>query len=259
MNVLRWLVIFLGFLNSTAQVPDTPGTRRTMQKAEIFTSGFIDIINNGQVNASARFIRLNIGEPGKFSVPLSFYSGVSANEFSNPQTPAGKTNEHLVLNFINPMSGLVNVSIDGLRFFKRNTFITRTGFLYHFGEKVLTGYRQGEISDPQTGKPITFLNSFAAAGGYFQTGAWERNDAKNVGLFWLTIRYIGTYTNQKNLQNILPQIKTNGLYHGYCIGSGIEVNDLVNLKILYYKYLKKPEINYGLAIYQLSFNYAIKK
>jgi len=30
-------------------------------KPEILTSGFIDIINNGQVNASARFIRLFIG------------------------------------------------------------------------------------------------------------------------------------------------------------------------------------------------------
>jgi len=36
-------------------------------KPEILTSGFIDIINNGQVNASARFIRLFIGEPGKFA------------------------------------------------------------------------------------------------------------------------------------------------------------------------------------------------
>ena len=30
-------------------------------KPEILTSGFIDIVNNGQVNASARFIRLFVG------------------------------------------------------------------------------------------------------------------------------------------------------------------------------------------------------
>jgi hypothetical protein len=38
----------------------------TPYKPEILTSGFIDIINNGQVNASARFIRLMIGETDKF-------------------------------------------------------------------------------------------------------------------------------------------------------------------------------------------------
>src|SRR5688572_2650822 len=74
-------------------------------KPEILTSGFIDIINNGQVNASARFIRLFIGEPGKFAIPLSFYSGVSSNNFQNQQNAIGqRTNEQLVTNFINPLS-----------------------------------------------------------------------------------------------------------------------------------------------------------
>ncbi|MCY7290658.1 MAG: hypothetical protein LH615_00600, partial [Ferruginibacter sp.] len=57
-------------------------------KSEIFTSGFIDIVNNGQLNASARFIRLYIGEPGKFALPLSIYSGVSSNSFQNTQGPS---------------------------------------------------------------------------------------------------------------------------------------------------------------------------
>lgn len=259
MHLLRWLVIILSFKNSLAQLTDTLIKKHDLYKPELFTSGFLDIINNGQVNASARFIRLFIGEPGKFSLPLSFYSGVSANNFSNAQTPTGRTNDHLANNFINPLSGLMNVSIDGLRFFDKRSPITKTGFLYHIGEKVLTGFKQGNLSDPQTGTPITFLNSFASAGGYFQTGAWERNDAKNIGIFWLTLRYIGTFSHPKILQAILPEIETSGFYHGYSIGSGVEINDLFNLKILYYKYVKRPEIDYGQAIYQLSFNYSLKK
>ena len=38
-------------------------------------------MNNGQVNASARFKKLFIGEPSKISIPLSFYGGVSNNTF----------------------------------------------------------------------------------------------------------------------------------------------------------------------------------
>ena len=34
-------------------------------KPEILTSGFIDVVNNGQVNASARFIRLFIGSKAR--------------------------------------------------------------------------------------------------------------------------------------------------------------------------------------------------
>ena len=184
---------------------------KTLIKPEILTSGFIDIINNGQVNASARFIRLYIGEPGKFALPLSIY----------PK-------------------------------------LTRSGIIYHFGERILTGQKTGLTTNPATGKPVNFLNSFGITGLYFQTGAWERNDAKNVGIFWLALRYIGCYTNPSQIREFLPDIQTNGIYHGYSIGWGVEINKLVNIKVLYYKYKKKPEIEYSMPIYQFSFNYSLK-
>ncbi|HEY6062815.1 MAG TPA: hypothetical protein VIV35_04350, partial [Chitinophagaceae bacterium] len=142
---------------------------------------------------------------------------------------------------------------------KRSPKITKGGILYHTGVRILTGIRSGPITDPATGRPINFLNSFGSLGLYFQTGAWERNNAKNVGLFWFVPRYIGCYTYPGQLKEILPGIKTNGLYHGYSLGWGVEINNLVNIKVVYYKYIKKPEINYYLPIYQFSFNYSIKK
>jgi hypothetical protein len=231
----------------------------TSYKPEILTSGFFDIINNGQVNASARFIRLNIGEPGKFAMPLSIYSGVSSNNFQNQQSPGfNRSNDHLVTNFINPLSGLANLSIDGILFFNKKQKLTRSGIIYHIGERILTGIRTGSASNPATGKPINFFNSFGTTGFYFQTGAWERNDAKNVGIFWIALRYIGCYTRPSQLKEFLPDINTNGFYYGYSLGWGIEINKIVNIKVLYYKYSKKPEIDYTQPIYQFSFNYSLK-
>ncbi len=229
-------------------------------KPEILTSGFIDVINSGQVNASARFIRLYIGEPGKFAVPLSIYSGVSSNNFQNQQVSGGqRSNEHLVNSFINPLSGLANISIDGIVYFERDEAkLTRTGFLYHGGIRILTGYKSGPVSDVATGMPVNFLNSFGTAGLYFQTGAWERNNAKNVGVFWLAARYILCKTGETQLKEILPAIQTNGLYHGWSAAWGVEINHLVNIKVVYYKYVKRPEIDYSLPIYQFSFNYSLK-
>jgi hypothetical protein len=240
--------------------PTSTTQTSTPYKPEIFTSGFIDIINSGQVNASARFIRLYIGEPGKFSVPLSLYSGVSSNNFQNTQSYSQRSNDALVTNFINPLSGLANISIDGVMFFnKKSQKVTKGGLLYHAGERILTGIRTGPITDPATGKPINFLNSFGSLGLYFQTGAWERNNSKNVGVFWFASRYIGCYTNPNQLQEILPGIKTDGLYHGYSLAWGVEINNVVNIKVVYYKYIKKPEIYYYLPIYQFSFNYTVRK
>ncbi len=240
----------------------TPVKPPQQYKPEIFTSGFIDIINNGQVNASARLIRLYIGEPGKFAVPLSIYGGVSNNSFQNTTTTSiglvQKTNDHLVNQFINPLSGLANVSVDGVVFLKKTQKVTKTGILYHFGDRVLTGYKQGPITDPQTGRPVNFLNSFISSGIYFQTGAWERNNSKNVGIFWMAGRMHLSYTNQKQLRSFLPEINTNGIYTGYSLAFGVEINGLVNLKAIYYKYMKQPEIQYTLPIYQFSFNYSVK-
>jgi hypothetical protein len=265
--ILFWLLPGIALAQANGVSPSlkkdtvkTPVRTQPAYKPEILTSGFIDIVNNGQVNASARFIRLMIGEPGKFAIPLSIYSGVSSNNFQNQQTsPGQRSNDQLVAHFINPLSGLANLSVDGVVFFKKQTGkLTRAGFLYHAGERVLTGFKAGPANDPATGRPVNFLNSFASSGLYFQTGAWERNNAKNIGVFWLAGRYILCKTGKEQLRQILPAIQTNGVYHGWSLAWGVEINSLVNIKVVYYKYVKKPEIDYSLPIYQFSFNYSMK-
>ena len=134
LSILLWLLPAIVFsqtkdsvsiakINDTipkSQIQTPSNNSKTPYKPEILTSGFIDIVNNGQVNASARFIRLYIGEPGKFAIPLSIYSGVSSNNFPGQQnTFVSRTNEQLVINFINPLSGLANLSIDGVIFSKK--------------------------------------------------------------------------------------------------------------------------------------------
>src|SRR5258705_2335912 len=256
MNCKRILLIISTlfiYIKSYGQINDSTRVSKIF-KPEILTSGFIDIINNGQVNASARFIRLFIGEPGKFAIPLSIYSGVSSNSFqSQPMSAGQRSNEQLINNFINPLSGLANLSVDGIIFFAREpTKLTKTGFIYHTGTRVLTGYKAGPLTNPSTGKPINFMNSFITSGLYFQTGAWERNNAKNVGVFWLACRYILCKSNPVQLKEILPGIETNAFYHGWSLAWGVEINNLVNIKVIYYKYVKKPEIDYSLPICQFS-------
>ena len=129
-------------------------TKPKLLKPEIFNSGFIDIVNSGQVNASARLLRLYIGEQGKFAVPLSFYGGVSSNNFQNQNSASGlltKSNDHLVSQYINPLSGLINISIEDVKYFKKTEAVTKTALLYQVGERVLNGVRIGAVSNPLTG------------------------------------------------------------------------------------------------------------
>lgn len=247
-----------------AKITKNDTAKNSQQKPEIFSSGFIDVMNNGQVNASARFIKLFIGEPGKFSIPLSFYGGVSNNTFQNQNNATvgqlTKSNDHLVNQYINPLSGLVNVSIEGIAFPRKTAEkITKFGYIYQIGERVLNGVRIGDVRDPRTGKPSNFLNTFATTGLYFQTGAWEKTNTKNVGVFWLVARYHFCKTNPKQIKEFLPNIETNGIYHGFSTGFGVQINNVVDIKAIYYKYQKAPEIDYGLPIYQFTFNYTMNK
>jgi len=228
-------------------------------KPGILTNGFIDVMNNGQVNASARFIRISIGDPGKFAIPLSVYSGVSANNFRDQLSPFGeRSNVHLLNSFINPLSGILNLSAEGIFYLKNENQFSRVGFPYHVGERVLTGFRTGSLLDPQAGRPVNFLNTVAATGVYFQTGAWERFTSSNIGLFWLVIMLHGCYSHPGNLRSFLQGAQTNGWYLGYSFGLGVHINNLLNLRAVYYKYTKPPEIEYSLPIYQFTFNYSLR-
>lgn len=78
-----------------------------------------------------------------------------------------------------------------------------------------------------------------------------RANSSCVKIYWLL--YLPS-----QLREFLPTIETNGLYHGYSFAWGVEINKLVNIKVVYYKYTKRPEIDYSLPIYQFSFNYSLK-
>ena len=261
-----WLCSLQGFSQSKdSSLKKNPArnfnnSSKASYKPEILTSGFIDILNSGQVNASARLIRLIIGEPGRLTIPLSIYSGVSSNNFQNQQLPTGsRSNEQLGTNFINPLGGMANVSMEGIIFFKRKQLkITASGLVYHAGIRLLTGYRVGPQNDPSTGRPLNFLNSYSAGGMYFQTGAWETNNSRNIGICWLAGRYIICKSARGQMLNIFPAIRTDGFYHGWSAGWGIEINNLVNIKLLYYKYVKAPEIEGAGSIYQFSFSYSLR-
>jgi hypothetical protein len=263
---LIFLLLFLGMipLISASQNSDTSATKNKIagdrSKPEILTSGFIDIVSNGQLTASARLIRIFVGDPENICIPLSLYSGVSSNNFQSSFGASAYSagNDHLLIQFINPLSGLMNISSDGLIFFKSTSKPTKLGWLYQTGERVLTGFVISDFQNPRNGKPVTFLNTFFSTGIYFQTGAWERNNAKNVGICWSALRYHGCYTNPNQIKEFLPNVKSNGFYSGYSIGFGIDITNLVNIKVICYKYIKQPELDYSSPLYQFSFNYALK-
>jgi len=217
-------------------------------KPEIFTNGFVDVMNNGQMNASARVFKLYLGEPGKFVLPISLYTGVSSNGYNS----VGRSNETLILNIINPLSGIFNISLDGTHYFTtKEKGLTKFGFLYQVGERLLS------YTDLQSFQTITFTNSYANAGLIFQTGAWEKNKTDNMGVFWISYRILIASSNTHIRSFFGPDYIENYVY-GFSVGLGIEINRVVSIKGFYYRYLGIENAAFKIPIFQFSFNYSMR-
>ena len=217
-------------------------------KPEILKGGFIDIVQNGQMNASARLFRLYIGEPGKFQIPISLYTGVSANNFSYI-----RQNEEFILNLINPGTGIFNLSFDGTnKIIGNKEKITSLQIQYQAGLRFLTVY------DKNLQKNITFCNGISGLGLTLVTGAWERNRLNKMGIFWLNLRSIFSKNPSTILSDYLAVQISSHLY-GYSIGMGIEISQALNVKIFYFSFLNNRQIPaFTQPFFQLSFNYSIE-
>ncbi len=221
-----------------------------VKKTELFNSGFIDFQNSGQMNASARIFKLYIGDPKKFTLPISVYSGVSGNSFNNGST-ASRSSEQIILGLINPMSGIFNLSTENTITFGKSKQQTDFSLVYQVGEKMITG------NQAVTFKPFTFFSTYANSGFLFRTGAWEKDKEKNMGTFWLLFRFhLIKMGNSFELLSGYPPDKSS--FKGISIGAGIEINNVLNIKSYYYRYLKPGSPNFNIPIFQLTFNYNMK-
>ncbi len=162
------------------------------------------------------------------------------------------TAEQMVLGLINPMSGMFNISIDNtITLGKKKNNISGISIVYQAGEKLISG--QQVI----TQRPFSFFSTYANTGLLLQTGAWEKNKEKNMGIFWLLFRYhvIQTSNSFQTLSGYPPD---HNFFKGFSIGAGIEINNVLNIKSYYYRYLNAGAEIFDIPIYQLTFNYSMK-
>ncbi len=190
---------------------------------ELFKNGFLDFLSNGNLQASARVLKLYIGNPKGFNVPLLIYSGVAGQTFGDKAT-----NKTTVANLLNPVGGIVNIS-----FFKSfakdvDDTYTKVRFDIHAGGRMLNG------TDTVSNTNNNFFNGYANAGVYFQTGAWAESST-TVGIFWLQAKVIASGSSKPKLENMFGTLKGDYLF-GYSFDGGLEIDKIINVKLSYCRY-----------------------
>ena len=244
-------------LGKVARSGADSATRGIMEPPEWLSAGMMELGQGGQMQASARVVRLNIGEPGKWQIPLSIYSGVTqAGANSMNATGTGfRSNESITWQLYSPWSGVFNIGFEGQRMWSSWGVQSGLRFVFQFGERVLTGYRVGSLNDPLTGKQQPLWNHYAVAGCVLHTGAWERSNPRNLGRGWVMARTHLSYSAPEQLRFLFPIEGMRGLYGGASMGLGIEVSRLVQVRCSVYWPIRGPEWSNQRNLTQFSFQY----
>lgn len=222
-------------------------SQTSYNKPEILSGGFIDFIQNGQMNASARLFRLFIGEPGKFQVPVSVYTGVSANNLSSH-----RQKEDIIFQLINPGTGIINMSFDGNnRIIGKKTKITSFRLQYQAGFRFINSF------DRLLYKNIIYSNFITGGGFILITGAWEKTKQNNIGVFWFNLRGLFSHNPPELFRNFFTVPVTHNLL-AYSAGMGIEISQALNVKIFYFHFLNNRDVpEFVKPFLQLGFNYSL--
>ncbi|WP_285056593.1 hypothetical protein [Pedobacter ginsengisoli] len=219
-------------LNTNAQVVEvftghlekSDSTSQKTKSVELFGKGLIDYGFQGQLQTTAQAVKVNIGEPDAFYLPLYLLVGATSGDFGT-----NELNKNTVLSLINPTGGVLNLSSNlYLKIFSSKSDITSLKFTTLFGGKLVSG------RDVTNASALLKPAGFVDAGLYFQTGAWEEDTGyQDGGVFWLQARYGIIGMSKSDLSSYFGN--TASVPHGPKIELGILVKNKVNIKLSYYK------------------------
>lgn len=242
---------------SSRTKPGDSSIRRLVEAPDWLSAGMMEVGQGGQLQAAARIVRLFIGEPGKWQLPLSLYSGVAQPGTSSTGTNVSSTrsNETITWQLYSAWSGMINLGFEGQRRWRSWGPQSGLRFVFQVGERILSGYRVSVPSDPLNGKQQLLWNHYLVAGWVFHTGAWERSDPRNLGRGWVMFRGHLNYSSPDVLRWLFPLPRLRGIYGGGSLALGIEVSRVVNLRAMVCWPWLRPEWSMPRSLTQLSFQY----
>lgn len=240
--------------NSSANRNIDSSMRKSNEPPDWLSAGMMEIGPGGQMQASARIVRLFVGEPGKWQLPISLYSGV-AQPGSSAAMSGGRSNESITSQLYSSWSGMMNLGFEGQWLCSYWGNQSGIRLVYQFGERMLSGYRISSPSDPLSGKQQMLWNHYVVAGCVLYTGAWERNNPNNLGRGWVMFRGHFNYSSPNELRWLFPLPRMRGWYGGGSLGVGIEISRVVHLRAVICWPWLRPEWLAPRSLTQFSFQY----
>lgn len=242
--------------NKSLTLTDKKEEKSVVQWVE---GGNIDYVSSGIIQTNARIFKINIGEPKGFYVPFYITAGADKVTSSGADEDPNKSTN---INLLSANGGYLNFGLHGNSFItdfkkstkkgKESTSNTRLSFSYLLGAKNITGVNA--VNNEKVNM-LSFMTNF---GLMFQTNAWVPDDESKKGLAWIQAVFSNTFNNEDKLKQIYgSDVEKN--FYGYNIEAGIQIEDYINLRLGYYRYLNNRDINedFNDGIFKLSVDFGI--
>lgn len=216
---------------------------------EVLSNGFVDYVSNGSIQSSARLLRINIGERDKFYIPFFIYTGTAGKAFGEQDA-----SEIAVSNLLNPISGTVNLSFHGTQNLVVGSDLTKLKLAYQLGGRFLGAGREASEGT------VSFLNTFGNAGFFFQTEAWNPDQPENMGVAFLQVKLLATFSSEGVMDEIFEgNDSLERQLFGYSVDGGIEIDQTISLKLGVYQFFTTSVDALNNPLIKFSIDYSFGK
>ncbi len=230
-NIAQIIDINYSNLKGVNAITDT--VKKESKDIELLSRGFMDIFSNGKMQSTAQILKINIGEKDGFYFPFFLLLGASGDGLGEQEL-----NENTIANLLNPLGGIINGSFNGKNnLLSSESGITSLNLAYQISGKLINA------QDSLSGNSKFLGVGYGNIGLFFQTGAWDPDDAGNMGVFWVQVKAAGSLAfDNAVIKEVFGNSVIDSYFIGYSIDLGIEIDKKINLKAGIYQYLNSQDI-----------------
>ena len=196
--------------------------RQEQTGLELFARQGAELTFNGPGQALVQLVKLHIGEPDGFNLPLYFFLSPSGDVLGGKQD----ANEPTAASLVNPLGGAVSLTIN-----KDHKVVGKTGkytslkISYQLSGKLVSGSKL-----PTPTEHLATVVGYGDLGLLFQTAAWRENSKGDLGVFWLQAKIGGSVGSKDNLVQLFGPGVNSSIAH-WSIFGGVDINGYLNLKL----------------------------
>jgi hypothetical protein len=210
---------------------DTLVEKQKNTKAGWFKNGDLDLISSGMLRSSAQLFSIDIGGKGSFSIPLYLMVGSTTDIFPTESIP----NETTLLDLLNSKGGVLNFGLKGAEGLSKSGLFSKLLLSYHIGFKSISGIAL------ETNNQINFFSKMINLGMLYKSQAWQSTDESNIGVATFNLYLSHTFNDEDSLIQMIGTDVNHNIW-GINFEGNIEVDNYLNLKFGYYKYLNNQHI-----------------